>query len=252
MIAKIKRLYHYYAQAHHVPRSPLAVVRMVEFAVLLAGEDRATDAEFLREAQTGDIVVMVSDCFYSWVQTFWTSSYASHVGVCFRDERGRLFIYESTHQEKGIVDEVTGREKDGPMLIDAETRLRHYLEHDGFSFRWRRLRLPPGLSADALVRPMRKFMNLHKFDAFDANPARLIQGASATWLPGASWLGFDRPDPHRIFCSRLVAQLYISLGLLRPERPASEYSPSDWTSQRHNLALQDGVGLSGEHVVYYY
>ena len=252
MLSKLRRLYHYYAQAHHVPRNPLALVRMVEFAVLFAFEERATADAFLREAQTGDIVVMVSDNVYSWLQTFFTGSYASHVGVCYRDEAGRLFIYESTFKEPGIVDAITGREKDGPMLVDAETRLRRYLEHDGFSFRWRRLHLPEGLEAAALARPMRKFMRAHKFDAFDSNVVRLINGASATWLPGAGLLGLDAPDPHRIFCSRLVAQLYICLGLLRHERPAEHYSPSDWTSQRHNLALQEGVGLSAEHVVYYY
>lgn len=252
MLSKIKRLYHYYAQAHHVPKNPLALVRMVEFAVLFAFEERAAADVFLREAQTGDIVLMVSDNVYSWMQTFFTGSYASHVGVCYRDERGRLFIYESTFKEEGIVDHITGREKDGPMLVDAEARLRHYLEHDGFSFRWRRLHLPDGLTPAMLARPMTKFMRAHKFDAFDSNVVRLINGASATWLPGGAWLGLGEPDPHRIFCSRLVAQLYIALGLLRHQRPAEHYSPSDWTAQRHNLALKDDVGLSGEHIVYYY
>ena len=252
MLSKIKRLYHYYVQAHHVPRNPLALVRMVEFAVLFAFEERATAETFLQEAQTGDIVLMVADNVYSWLQTFFTGSYASHVGVCYRDEHGRLFIYESTFKEAGIVDQITGMEKSGPMLIDAETRLRHYLENDGFSFRWRRLHLPDGLRPEMLARPMRKFMRSHKFDEFDMNVVRLINGASATWLPGASWLGLDAPDPHRVFCSRIVAQLYIALGLLRPARSAEHYSPSDWTSKRHNLALQDGVGLSAESVVYYY
>ena len=252
MLSKIRRLYHYYAQAHHIPRNPLALVRMVEFAFLFAFEERATADTFLREAQTGDIVVMVSDNVYSWLQTFFTGSYASHVGVCYRDGKGRLFIYESTFKESGIRDEITEREKDGPMLVDAETRLRHYLENDGFSFRWRRLVLPPGMTHAALAAPMRRFMNAHKFDAFDSNVVRLINGASATWLPFASLLGLDANDPQRIFCSRLAAQLYITLGLLRHERAAEHYSPSDWTSQRHNLALQEGVGLTAECVVYYY
>lgn len=243
-------MYHYYLLAHHVPRNPLQIMRLLEFGVLLAHEKRESLDDFLKTAQTGDILVMVSDNFYSWLQMFFTDSYASHVAMVYRDEHDRVYIYESTLKEKGIIDEITGREKDGPMLVDAEKRIRDAYAHGQLAIRVRHLRLPPGVTHEMLAPIMFKYMKKHRNDRFDSNVVRLINGASYNWLPFSSWLGLNRPDPHKIFCSQMAADLYMKMGLMRTERAPNEYSPSDWTDNGHNLLLQHGVGLYRERAIW--
>lgn len=250
MIRWLKELYYYYLLAHHIPRNPLQILRLLEMGVLLRHEKRESLDEFLEKAQTGDILVMVSDNFYSWLQMFFTDSYASHVAMVYRDEDDHVYIYESTLKEEGIVDVLTGREKDGPMLVDARHRITDAYAKGQLAIRVRHLILPEGMT-HAMLRPiMHKYMLCHKSDRFDSNVVRLINGASAHWLPFASWLGLDRPDPHKIFCSQMAAQLYMKMGLMRTDREAREYSPSDWTDRRHNLLLQDDVGLYEERAIW--
>lgn len=250
MLRWLQDLYYYYLLAHHIPRSPLQMLRLLEMGVLLRHQKRESLDEFLEKAQTGDILVMVSDNFYSWLQMFFTDSYASHVAMVYRDEDDHVYIYESTLKEKGIVDVITGREKDGPMLVDARHRITDAYDKGQLAIRVRHLELPPGITHDMLGRTMRKFMRRHRKNGFDSNPVRLINGASAHWLPFASWLGLDRPDPHKIFCSQMAARLYMKMGLMHKDREAGEYSPSDWTEHGHNLLLQDGVKLYPERALW--
>ena len=252
MFERIKRAAISIFQTRHMPWNPLLAARVIVFSVLMMFEDRVTLDDFLRDAQTGDVVVMISDSFMSFMQTFWTSGYASHVGIVYRKKSGRVLIYESTLREDGIVDELTGTVKSGPMLIDGATRIKRYLDEHGFSVRWRRVHHSMPDTKRGVRRALRRYMKEHTHYKFEDGVAPLLF-ARADHLRGLPI--FNRSEgvrPGHIFCSMLMAENYTKFGWLHPDRHPSTYCPSDFCEYTQNLPLINGVMLGPEQRVFYY
>lgn len=231
-------------QTHHVPHNLPGILRMLEFGLLMRNTETVMLEDFLREAQTGDILLMTSDNIPSFIQTVSTWSTASHVAILYRDADGPdgLWIYESTPKEEGFVDRITGVVKGGPMCVPAEKRIRHYLDEVGFSIRWRR-NSAAGMRHN---RTIERIMYRYKDHKFDADPISLTEGASvsAVWLFRLFGIGGKKPET--TFCSELVSVCLMEMGCISRNRPACHYSPSDYTEAGHNVTLLPGCGLSTE------
>lgn len=187
---------------------------------------------------TGDIILF-KGLYYNRlgeksVATDWT-----HVGMIVRFPGNPLpLIWESTPLEN-VPDKELGKKKSGAQLVSLKERLETY-ETDVYAIRFLKV-----------IRDTSMLNNLFSF----------IYYAHTLPFPGELRLVgkiiqakiFSRLYPMKrryknIFCSELVAESYIRMGLLPDSPPPSAYMPIDF-STRKKLPLLKGAHLSGEVMI---
>ena len=191
---------------------------------------RATEtiawADFAKTAETGDIVLYSGQSTISNLIRFaegW--SQWSHIGMIVRQtatapEADRIMIWEATTAD-GEVDLMSGQRLGGVRLVDAEHAIRAYLRSaENAMIVVRHLYIDETVlgrevNPAARLPDLRRFMDQVAHMPYERSPFEMARALArglqlvTTWRTGSSY-----------FCSELVAQSYMTLGLLRDDDPA--------------------------------
>lgn len=166
--------------------------------------------------QTGDILLFSGRTVVSHAIRFFTRSRWSHIGIVVRDSGTQeLFLWEAT-SSSAIEDVEFGHIHRGVQLVRLEDRVRSY---NGVVA----VRLLTGV--DRNEKMMERFGWLFK---------RLRRAPYRNYLVEYLnvGLGRSRRASGRAFCSQLVAEAYMRMRLLRPEKPSAFYTPRDFSADR--------------------
>lgn len=200
------------------------VLQQTARAVAATRNERAVDFASIRDRlQTGDILLFSGRSLISHLIRVFTRSRWSHIGIVVRDlASGDLFLWEAT--SSNTIDDVDyGHIPRGVQLVHLEDKLRSY---NGVAA----VRLLTGVERNGRI--MKRFGWL--FKRLRRAPYRnyLIEYINVG-------LGRSRRATRRAFCSQLVAEAYMRMGLLRPEKPSALYTPKDFAVDT-SLALRRG------------
>jgi hypothetical protein len=188
---------------------------------------RTVSYNLLREdLDTGDILLWSSDSFFSrLIQTFCKSTW-SHVGMVVKFPGDLLMLWEST-----LDDQLSGVRLTplSQSLCDTVAVRKMHIERTPHLF-------------EAIMK-VRKELNGRPFES------DLMQMLCA---------GYDGPFGHNntdltsLFCSELIAETLIRVGILDSEKPSNEYTPKDFSSEASApLRLLNNVSLDKEILVDY-
>jgi len=185
--------------------------------------------------QTGDIVLF-KGLYLDRDQQPHPSENWTHAGLVVKvPERDEPLLWESTPLES-ITDRILGFRKGGPQLVSLRERLLTY-ETDVYA--WRPLRVA---RSPEMIRAMFKYIyKVHRlpFPAQIEVIRRVIQTRFfLRWWP-------RKPIYRSIFCTELIAETYMRMGLIPETPPASSYLPLDF-SERKRLPFLKGASLGRE------
>lgn len=182
------------------------------------------DFEIIRhQLQTGDILLFSGRSLISRLIKLFTGGRWSHIGIVVRDAASdELLLWEATSNNT-IKDVEFGHIPRGVQLVSLEEKLRSY---NGIAA----VRFLEGVERSPKM--MKRFRWLFK---------RLRRAPYRNYLVEYINVGFrgNRRAGHYAFCSQLVAEAYMRMRLLRPERPSAFYTPNDFAKDR-SLLLQNG------------
>lgn len=220
--------------------------------------------DYLRTAQTGDILLWESNGVEAWAVKLMSGSPFSHVGLILRLETplrtgdsGVYLFHSPSGSIDGVPDLTTGKPvyKDGPQLNAMEDILyrgrglkriviRKIVFDEGSTHAWARGTISNTgrtASAAAAVNPRR----------YERNMTELFQAAYDG--PG----GDNTENTREFFCSELVAWTMKHVGLRAPRsgrhlRPSNEFAPHDFTeTPRERLDLIEGIRFrNGKQISY--
>jgi len=203
---------------------------------------------------SGDILLFSGDSFFSRIVECVTWSRWSHVGMVYAPAGCKPLLWESVRHGTGLKDHLTNRiKKDGgTQLVDLETRIRNY-KGSFISVRKIYLKTANYKSLQTRIeRCMRNFMKEAKQKKFESN-------LSEIWCSifHCNTCCNNEEDTHEYFCSELIAETYIRIGLLPPPcefRPSNQYVPDDFGWCDHKLLKDDlpfneGVFLGPEIII---
>jgi signal transduction histidine kinase len=191
------------------------------------------DVEF--RLQTGDIVLF-KGLYLDREQQPHPSENWTHAGLIVKiPEREEPLLWESTPLES-ITDRILGLRKGGPQLVSLRERLLTY-ETDVYA--WRPLRVA---RSPEMTRAMFEYIyKVHRlpFPAQIEVIRRVIQTRFfLRWWP-------RKLHYRSIFCTELLAETYMRMGLLPETPPASAYLPLDF-SERKKIPFLKGASLGRE------
>ena len=185
--------------------------------------------------QTGDLVLF-KGLYLDRDQQPHPSENWTHAGLVVKiPERDEPLLWESTPLES-LIDRILGLRKGGPQLVSLRERLLTY-ETDVYA--WRQLRV--ARSPDMTRSIFEYVYKIHRlpFPAQIEVIRRVIQTRFfLRWWP-------RKPIYRSIFCTELIAETYMRMGLLTDRPPASAYLPLDF-SERKRIPLLKGASLGRE------
>lgn len=200
--------------------------------------------------ETGDIILFSGQSMISMaikIAEGW--SHWSHCAMFYVDKDGNVFIWEATNPD-GQRDVFNQSLKGGVRLLDAETALRFYLASAAdIEIVTRQLYINQKYIGNGLVDPVSRLSKLWDLiKATESLPYEkdLVELARVE-LPVLQ-LVYAWHSQDSFFCSELIAQAYMALGLL-PDKPADRggmfanlfyrhsglYSPADFSQETQNL-----------------
>ena len=170
-------------------------------------------SELSGQLQTGDVILFHQDGLISRLIDLFTDAHYSHVGMVVRQPDGQLHFWQSFEPEGGVVyDPLPGF-------------LYEYQEKYKGRFVVRRLIVD---RTSGMWDALEKFMAEVK-----GRPFPSIFGMLSRWVEGL--LGIDSGEDE-FFCSDLVADSYIKMGLLPDRPPPNFYAPKNFaTGKRMHL-----------------
>lgn len=178
------------------------------------------------ELDTGDILLWSSTSFFSrLIQTFCNSSW-SHVGMVVRFPGDLLMLWESTLDEQVSGVRLTPLSQ---SLCDTVAVRKMHIERTPLLFE--------------SVMKVRKELNGRPFES------DLMQMVCASY---DGPLGHNETDLTSLFCSELIAETLIRIGILGSLKPSNEYTPKDFSSEASApLNLLGNVNLDDEIIIDY-
>ncbi len=184
--------------------------------------------------KTGDVVLMSGRGIESAAIKLATRSKWSHVGqLVVIPQWDLILLWESTTLSN-IVDMVTGVAHRGVSLVALSERLRAYKGRTAL----RALSRP--LTAE-MDEGLQRFRHEVRELPYEDNSMELLKSA---WDGGG---GMNEADLSSLFCSELLAESWMRVGLLGTQQPANEYVPRDFSSgARKPLPLFQGYTLLPE------
>jgi ABC-type amino acid transport substrate-binding protein len=207
----------------------------VELPALIEIVKTYEDVEAL--LQTGDIVLF--GLYYEPIGENTLATSWTHVGIIFRlPGNPAPLLWESTPL-KNVPDKDLGIEKAGAQVVYLKDRLKAY-DTDVYAIRY----LKAARDASMVKRLFRFIDYAHALPfPSELNVVRKV-------IQAKIFSRFYRPKKHykNIFCSELVAESYIQMGLLPESPPPSSYVPADF-SARKKLPFLKGAYLSGEVMI---
>ncbi len=188
------------------------------------------------ELDTGDIVLFSGKGGISeWIKGF-TRSKWSHVGMVIKDKAWDMVLLWESTTLSNIDDLETGRKKKGVQLVALSERIDNYTGEVSV----RRLITE---KTPQMVEALKDLRNEIKERSYEESMIELIKSA----YDGP--LGQNTQDLSSLFCSELVAEAYMRMGLLPVGTlPSNEYTPKDFSSER-NLQLLKEAKLGNEILV---
>ena len=184
--------------------------------------------------KTGDIVLFSGEGFVSaGIQKF-TGSKWSHVGMVVKfDEWDFVQIWESTTLSD-VKDLVSGKFTKGVQLVPLSMRIDNY-EGD---IAVRHL----AVNRSGMIDVLSKLRHEFNGTPYEESEIELIKSAYD------GLLGANERDVSSLFCSELVAEAYMSMGLLsKLHQPSNEYTPADFGENGIvDSLILNGAGLSEE------
>lgn len=261
---------------HHSTHSPFTLLRMWMFP---EPAKRIDFVDFLSFVEPGDLLMFASDNFYAFLQDFFPGSPYSHVALPFfydpdllrqqfserkteemetgkdlsdRDfaipvdnECRALMLAESMPKEDGIVDCTTGTVKDGPMAVLASHRFVSFMLKYGYRIVWRKLnpryRTINDEERRRRLQAILKVLYRKSGNHFNSHVPDLLSAAIPEvhvfpWF----FVKGDFTHSSETFCSQLVAEILMEMGILKKEgraKKTQEYSPGDFSVEVENLDL---------------
>jgi len=178
------------------------------------------------ELDTGDIVLWSSSSFFGrLIQTFCNSTW-SHVGMVIRFPGDLLMLWEST-----LDDQVSGVRLTplSQSLCDTVAVRKMHIERTPQLF-------------ESIMR-VRKELNGRPFES------DLMQMVCASY---DGPFGHNDTDLTSLFCSELIAETLMNIGVLGQGKPSNEYTPKDFSSEASvQLNLQRNISLDKEIIIDY-
>ncbi|SCW60671.1 hypothetical protein SAMN04487970_101993 [Paenibacillus tianmuensis] len=160
----------------------------------------------------------------------------SHVGMVVKlPGVEELLLWESTTMQTLPDVELKRLKKAGPMLVSLRERIATDVSggHDAlFAFR-----LLEAQRSDGLTVKLKQFIEeVHQasFPSMERMALEYLEGKLHIQAGGSS-----------LFCSELVAETYMHLGIMDRSHPSNSYQPADF-SNRTDLPLCSGCKLSDE------
>ena len=181
------------------------------------------------DLKTGDIVLFGGKGFISWVIQKVTKSEYSHVGMIIRiDGFDFVALWESTTLND--TPDIYHKKRKGVQIVQLSERLKGYkgkvvvrMLHD-FEF---------GEEQEKILADLRKEVNNAPYEK---NWLSLAKSALDKTFVGKN----KKKDLSSLFCSELVAEAYMRLGLIEDNQVSSEYTPADF-SEKEDIKLLKGV-----------
>lgn len=186
--------------------------------------------EIRNDLKTGDIVLFAGKGLISWLIQKITNNQYSHVGMVLRiDGFDFVTIWESTIL--GDTPDIFHQKKKGVQIVQLSKRIKNYkgkiairMLHD-FEF---------GEEQEKIITQLRHEINNRPYEK---NYLSLIKSA---W---DGKLGKNKKkDLSSLFCSELVAEAYMRLGLIAKDQVSSEYTPADFSEQGALKLIQGVLG----------
>ena len=177
-------------------------------------------SELSKDLQTGDIILFHQDGLISRLIDIFTDAHFSHVGMVVRQsenpETEQLMFWQSFEPEGGVV------------LDKLPDFLTEYLTKYKGTFVCRHLNVE---RSPEMVEALNAFMTKVK-----GRPFPSIWGMLSHWLEGK--LGIDSGEKS-FFCSDLVADSYINMGVLPQKPPPNFYAPKNFATSKDMHFLLD-------------
>jgi hypothetical protein len=194
------------------------------------------------QLKTGDILLFSGKSGISEGIKFFTLSKWSHVGLVYRfqdplDSFGSIFCWESTTLSD-IADAETGKLTKGVQRVELSERLERCFAKK-YEVSVRRLNQP---LTDQMIIALNQFRVEVSGRPYEQNKIELIKST----YDGI--FGQNKEDLSSLFCSELVAEAYQKMGLLTNDIPSNEYTPKDFSHEKH-LRLLNQFSLGNEEQI---
>ncbi len=194
------------------------------------------------QLKTGDILLFSGKGGISDGIKLFTLSKYSHVGMVYKfedplDSKGSVFCWESTTLSD-IKDADTGKLTQGVQRVELSERLERCFAK-GYEISVRRLNTT---LTDTMIKALNQFRHDVSGRPYEKSKIELIKAA----YDGI--FGENKEDLSSLFCSELVAEAYQKMGLLTEDKPSNEYTPKDFSGEKH-IKLQLNYSLGNEEMI---
>ncbi len=197
---------------------------------------------------SGDIVLFSGKSLFSSIIRLTQSPLKwTHIGVVVKDiNTGFLYLFQSTF-ETNPPDCSSGQfiSKTGPKLTLLKTVLDNY---DGHAIAFRKLNRPSNAFhtqrkyEESFWFYFKRFFEKHGSKAYEQSYLELFN---------AAWSRNPSPDTSSLFCTELVAQMFMEFGLLNGNPlHSNNYNLWHFSSENTSLPLKRGYSFSPE--IYYH
>ncbi len=171
------------------------------------------------DIQTGDVLLCNGKSWISGLIKFFSKG-VSHVAITVVGDNGQVQVLESTKQFG----------KNGVQLTPMGLWLKRYRG----KIYIRHLRTE---RTELMQKVLNEWIKKYRGTSYEKNLLQLLFAAYD------GWLGKNKADMSSIFCSELVADIYICWLLIEPYPPANEYTPLDfkfgsWIDHKLRFALR--------------
>lgn len=181
-------------------------------------------SELAAELQTGDVMLFHQDGLISSLIELVTEAHFSHVAMVVREDDGGLKLWQSFEPDGGVVSS------------DVLPFLQRYTSnYKGVYIDARRLQVDRTADFWAPLPAFVKEMTGRPFPSALGMAVRYFEGR----------LGIDSGEKE-FFCSDLVADTYMQVGLLKKKPPPNYYAPRSFSAYR-DIELQLGASYS-DHI----
>lgn len=181
-------------------------------------------SELAPSLRTGDVVLFHQNGIISRLIELVTEAHFSHVAMVVREDSGTLKLWQSFEPEGGVVTDL--------MLPFLQ---KYTANNKGVYIDVRRLKLD---APDDFWAPLPAFMQ-----KMLGRPFPTAVGMMMHYFEGR--LGIDSGEKS-FFCSDLVADTYMQVGLLPKKPPPNYYAPKSFSALR-DIKLELGASYS-EHI----
>ncbi len=201
------------------------------------------DYAYLQEhATTFDILLWSGGSkISSIIRTFTKTKWCSHVGMIVRmKDDPEVYTFESDWDSK-TTDILTGTKKNGPRLVNLREKMKHY---DGRFCAYRALHLPPEMQNDPeLYSKLWEFMEHTRSKHYEYNLLELF----------LSTFRANIANTHAYFCTELVAQCWMDLGILSPTEFSNNVKLNDYLEEQQPSSIlkfaHPGIHLDHEFYI---